>query len=65
MLILAHLLPYNFTQADSETTQNLSFQNVKHETNTIDPMPGFGDSGVLIQVTGFIIVRLSRERPFR
>lgn len=39
------------------TTQNLPFQNVKHETATIDPMPGLGEGGVLIQVTGFIIVR--------
>ncbi|KAJ4393990.1 Nuclear transport factor 2 [Gnomoniopsis smithogilvyi] len=44
---------------------NLSFQNVKHETNTIDPMPGFGDSGVLIQVTGFIIVDGDEAQPFK
>lgn len=44
------------------SVQSLPFQNVKHETSTIDPMPGFGDSGVLIQVTGFIVVRLN-PRP--
>ncbi|KAJ4414043.1 Nuclear transport factor 2 [Gnomoniopsis sp. IMI 355080] len=40
-------------------------KNVKHETNTIDPMPGFGDSGVLIQVTGFIIVDGDEAQPFK
>lgn len=48
---------------DVPMLQNLPFQNVKHETATIDPMPGFGDSGVLIQVTGFIVVRCPTTLP--
>ncbi|KAF3761465.1 hypothetical protein M406DRAFT_323872 [Cryphonectria parasitica EP155] len=48
-----------------EKLKNLPFQSVKHETHTIDPMPGLGDNGVLIQVTGAIVVDGDLEKPFK
>ncbi|PSR97401.1 nuclear transport factor 2 [Coniella lustricola] len=48
-----------------EKLNSLPFQSVKHETSTIDPMPGVDNSGVLIQVTGAIIVDGDAEKPFK
>ncbi|KAJ9133094.1 hypothetical protein NKR23_g10983 [Pleurostoma richardsiae] len=45
-----------------EKLSNLPFQKVKHVVSTKDPMPGIAEGGVLILVTGALMVD-DEERP--
>lgn len=42
----------------SHSIQDLPFQKVKHAVQTLDAQPSSGEGGIIVMVTGALIVRL-------
>jgi hypothetical protein len=51
-------------EGPSNIVQSLPFQKVIHKIETIDAQPGSGNGGVLILVTGALMVRDSNKEAW-
>ena len=46
-------------RADEIYVQDLPFQKVKHQVNTLDAQPSSPEGGIIVMVTGALMVRVS------
>lgn len=46
----------------TRSVQDLPFEKVKHAVQTLDAQPSSGEGGIIVMVTGALMVRLSPSR---